>query len=163
MRVSDDHWVLDGCPENGPALAVDREKRIHVVWATLLPGSTADAPPTLGLFYAMSRAGRRFTPRRQIMTEGVPRHAQIALGPEGQMTVVWDEQAPGVHRVALARGTLNGNDGIRFTREALTDSAPATYPVVATTAAGTLIAWTSGSSGQTVIRTMLVEKPPVDR
>ena len=97
------------------------------------------------------------------MTEGVPRHAQIALGPEGQMTVVWDEQAPGVHRVALARGTLNGNDGIRFTREALTDSAPATYPVVATTAAGTLIAWTSGSSGQTVIRTMLVEKPPVDR
>jgi hypothetical protein len=29
LRVSDDHWVLDGCPENGPAMAIDGRDRVH--------------------------------------------------------------------------------------------------------------------------------------
>ena len=41
LRVSDDRWVLDGCPENGPAMSVDTDKRIHIVWPTLVPGATA--------------------------------------------------------------------------------------------------------------------------
>jgi hypothetical protein len=163
VRVSDDHWVLDGCPENGPALAVDRERRIHVVWPTLLPGTPKDAPPALGLFYAMSRDGQHFTPRQQIVTEGVPRHPQIALGPQGQFIVVWDEQAPGIHRVAFARGTPDGNGNTRFVRQSVADSAPATYPVVAVTTAGTVIAWTSGPSGQTVIRTRIADGSRADR
>jgi hypothetical protein len=36
VRVSDDNWVLDGCPENGPSLTVDEKGRIHVVWPTLV-------------------------------------------------------------------------------------------------------------------------------
>ena len=39
VRVSEDRWVLDGCPENGPAVAVDGRNRIHVVWPTLVQGS----------------------------------------------------------------------------------------------------------------------------
>ena len=88
VRVSDDHWVLDGCPENGPAIAVDSAKRIHIVWPTLVPGATPNSPPTLALFYATSADGNRFTPRQQIPTEGVPRHPQLALGPSGQIVVV---------------------------------------------------------------------------
>jgi hypothetical protein len=37
IRVSDDHWVLDGCPENGPALAVDASRRVHLVWPRSCP------------------------------------------------------------------------------------------------------------------------------
>ena len=40
LRVSDDRWVLDGCPENGPAMAVDGRNRLHMVWPTLVNGST---------------------------------------------------------------------------------------------------------------------------
>jgi hypothetical protein len=153
IRVSEDNWVLDGCPENGPAIAVDAAKRIHVVWPTLVPGATPNSPPTLALFYATSADGARFTPRQQIPAEGVPRHPQIALGSSGQVLVVWDEQLSGTRNIALARGTIDGQGTARFSREAMRDEAPATYPFVATTRAGTIVGWTSGTSEQTVIRT----------
>ena len=57
VRVSEDRWVLDGCPENGPAIAVDASRRIHVVWPTLIPGRTPTSEPTLGLFYARHGTG----------------------------------------------------------------------------------------------------------
>jgi len=152
VRVSDDNWVLDGCPENGPAIAVDSGKRIHVVWPTLVPGATPNSPPTLALFYATSADGTRFTPRQQIPTEGVPRHPQIALGSSGQVLIVWDEQSSGTRNIALARGTIDGQGTTRFLREALRDDAPGNYPFVSTTESGTIVGWTSGASGQTVIR-----------
>jgi hypothetical protein len=70
VHVSDDNWVLDGCPENGPAVAVGQKNSIHVVWPTLVPGS-AGAEETLALFYATSKDGQRFTKRQQIPTQGV--------------------------------------------------------------------------------------------
>jgi hypothetical protein len=158
IRVSDDNWVLDGCPENGPAIAVDSTKRIHIVWPTLVPGATPNGPPTLGLFYATSADGRRFTPRQQISTEGVPRHPQIALDSSGQIIVVWDEQASGTRTIALAHGTIDATGTARFSRGTVRDDAPGNYPFVATTDSGTLVGWTSGASGQTVIRTRYLPK-----
>jgi hypothetical protein len=70
VRVSEDDWVLNGCPENGPALTVDANRRIHVVWPTLVPGATSDSEPTLALFYATSKNGHEFTRRQRIPTEG---------------------------------------------------------------------------------------------
>ena len=55
VRVSDDRWVLDGCPENGPALAVDGHDAVHVVWPTLVNESTPLSEPTLAsTWYAAS-------------------------------------------------------------------------------------------------------------
>jgi hypothetical protein len=152
VRVSDDHWVLDGCPENGPALAVDEAKRIHVVWPTLVPGATSASEPTLALFYAMSDDGRQFTARQRIPTEGFPRHPQIALGRTGELIVAWDEQARGTRRVALARGAIDGKGTPQFVRQQISDNARAEYPVLARVNDGTIVAWTSGPTGQTVIR-----------
>jgi hypothetical protein len=152
VRVSEDNWVLDGCPENGPALGVDGDQRVHVVWPTLVPGVTAAGEPTLALFYAMSRDGRHFTARQRVPTEGVPRHPQIALGSRGEIVVAWDEQASGSRRIALARGTVDRNGTARFVRQPIGDAAPAVYPVLGAVDDGTVVAWTSGSSGQTVIR-----------
>jgi len=156
-RVSNDNWVLDGCPENGPALAVDDAKRIHVVWPTLVAGATATSEPTLALFYAMSLDGRQFTARQRIPTEGFPRHPQIALGPAGELLVAWDEQAKGTRHVAFARGTVDGKGAPRFARQQISDIARAEYPVLTRVGDGTLVAWTSGSIGQTVIRTQRIQ------
>ncbi len=153
VRVSDDNWVLDGCPENGPSLAVDDSKRIHVAWPTLIPGATTASDPTLALFYAMSNDGNQFTARHRIPTQGFPRHPQMMLGPAGELIVAWDEQANGTRRIALARGAIDAKGTPRFTRQQISDSARAEYPVVARVNDGTLVAWTSGSPGQTVIRT----------
>jgi hypothetical protein len=154
VRISDDNWVLDGCPENGPAMVVDRAQRIHVVWPTLVPGATPAREPTLALFYAMSLDGRRFTPRQQIPTDGVPRHPQVTLGDEGELIVAWDEQARGTRRVALARATVDANGHARFGRRPIDDSLRAEYPAIATVDNATVVVWTSGSAGQSQIRTL---------
>jgi hypothetical protein len=152
VRVSDDRWVLDGCPENGPALAVDEAKRIHVVWPTLVPGATPASEPTLALFYAMSADGRHFTARQRIPTEGFPRHPQITLGRTGELIVTWDEQARGTRRIALAHGAIDNKGTPRFARQQIDDGTRAEYPALARVHDGTLVAWTSGSAGKTVIR-----------
>jgi hypothetical protein len=152
VRVSEDRWVLDGCPENGPAVAVDAERRIHLVWPTLVPGATPTSEPTLGLFYATSRDGRTFTARLRISTEGVPRHPQIALGPRGEVVVAWDEQTRGVRRVALARAIQSGGT-VRFLRQTIGNGERGVYPVAAAAPDGIIVAWTGGQGSQTAIRT----------
>jgi hypothetical protein len=149
VRVSEDNWVLDGCPENGPVVAVDRANAIHVVWPTLVPGS-AGAEETLALFYASSKDGRRFTKRQQIPTDGVPRHPQTALGPDGTITVAWDEQLKGGRRVVVARGTRDDRNSVRFVRQSVSDE-PGTHPAVAPVPDGAIVAWTSGT-GETILR-----------
>ena len=36
VRVSEDKWELNGCPEDGPTLAVDQAGTIHIAWATVV-------------------------------------------------------------------------------------------------------------------------------
>ena len=152
LRVSDDSWVLDGCPENGPTMVVDEAKRVHIVWPTLVPGATRTSEPTLALFYAMSADGKRFTARQRIPTDGVPRHPQMIVAPNGELVVAWDEQAKGTRRVALARGSIDGKGVARFVKLPIGDGIRAEYPVLAAAGDITLVAWTSGSVGQTVLR-----------
>jgi hypothetical protein len=82
LRVSEDQWALEGCPDDGPAMAVDAQHHIHIVWPTLVndaPADRAHAPePAMALFYAMSADGRRFTPRQRIPTDGMPHHPRFA-------------------------------------------------------------------------------------
>jgi hypothetical protein len=151
IRVSDDRWVLDGCPENGPAIAVDGRRRVHIAWPTLVAGRTPGGEPTLALFHAISVDGRHFSPRQEIPTEGVPRHPQIAIGKNGHILVVWDEQGGG-RRVALGRGVETGTGAIRFSRRVLSDGAPGSYPAVAATADGAVAAWTSGPAERSTLR-----------
>lgn len=152
IRVSEDGWVLDGCPENGPAMVVDAQQRVHVVWPTLIGGGSTGSEPSLALYYAMSQDGRQFTPRQQIPTDGVPRHVQIALSPGGGLVLAWDEGADGSRRLAMAEGTPDASGGVQFERRVLGESAGATYPVLAATRAGVVTAWTSGSPEASVIR-----------
>jgi len=152
MRVSNDNWVLDGCPENGPTMVVDGATRIHIVWPTLVPGATKTSEPTLALFYATSIDGRRFTPRQRIPTDGVPRHPQMIVEPKGGLIVAWDEQAKGTRRIAIARGSVDASGVARFVKQPIGDGVRAEYPALTSTSDGTLVAWTSGSVGQTVLR-----------
>jgi hypothetical protein len=148
VRVSQDNWVLDGCPENGPAVAIDKSNAIHVVWPTLVPGASG-AEPTMALFYATSQDGQHFTSRLQIPTEGVPRHPQIAVEANGTLVVAWDEQLRGARRIVLARGTIGPKDSVRFTRESVSEEA-ATYPAIAPLADGSIVAY--GATGDSMLR-----------
>src|SRR5262245_22491838 len=152
IRVSDDRWVLDGCPENGPALVIDPHNAVHIVWPTLVSWPADRGETELALFYSTSRNGRQFTPRYRIPTEGTPRHPQIAVTPDGSLAVAWDEQLNGTRRVVAAGAVANGHDGPRFNRVPLGNSERGEYPVVAGVDDGFAAAWTAGVPPQTVIR-----------
>ena len=148
VRVSENKWVLNGCPENGPAVAVDKTNAIHVVWPTFVQDS--GGTETLALFYATSRDGQRFTKRAP--TEGVPRHPQIAVGPAGRITVTWDEQMNGAPPIVVARAAID-RVPVRFTREFVTEEAGA-YPALASSADGVLVAATTGATAESTLRVM---------
>jgi hypothetical protein len=152
VRVSEDQWVIDGCPENGPTMVIDQRNTVHLVWPTLVNRTTAPVGPTLGLFYAATHDGHRFPARQQIQTEGVPRHPQIAAGPGGSLLVTWDEQLAGTRRVRAAEGVPDERGAVRWTHLEIAGPERSEYPAVTALDAGFAVAWSSGSPNQSVIR-----------
>ncbi|MES1254379.1 MAG: sialidase family protein [Acidobacteriota bacterium] len=151
VRVSEDHWAVDGCPENGPAIAVAPTGRVHAAWPTMAGGAAADESIP-ALFYAWSDDGQRFTPRQRLPTEGTPGHVQAAIDAAGGLMVVWDELVAGRRRVVLA--TRHQGDGRAggFNRAVISGNAGAAYPVVALGADGAVVAWTDGGPDRSAIR-----------
>jgi hypothetical protein len=149
VRVSEDKWELEGCPDDGPAMAIDANKRIHIVWPTLVKDAAAD---TIALFYASSSDGRTFTARERIPTEGMPHHPQMAIFPDGSLALAWDEVAGGRRRAAFARATLGATVRPAFAQRIFSDAEAAVYPVIAPTADGAIFALTSGRGPESVIR-----------
>ena len=142
VRVSEDRWQLEGCPDDGPAIAIDRANRVHVVWPTLVNEGGEDA---IALFYATSADGASFTPRQRIPTSGMPHHPQIAIARDGSPVIAWDEAANGRRSAAIARRAPAA-----FRRELLADDA--LYPAIASIDDAIAAAWTSGKSMASVIR-----------
>jgi hypothetical protein len=144
LRVSDDHWKLDGCPDNGPAMAIDASQRAHVVWPTTAEGQNATAKDAMALsiYYAVSRDGKSFTPRTRVPTRGPASHPQIVMLPNGASLVAWDEVIDGTRRVGLARATVNAAGAVSFTPVAAPDAgAGQWYPALAASSNGAVITW----------------------
>lgn len=143
VRVSEDKWELNGCPEDGPSMAIDQSGTIHIAWATVVTGGE----PQKAVFYAKSRDGKVFSPRVRVPTTGIttPGHPQLVLMPDGGAAIVFDEVVGGVRRVSLARIP---RDGAFQPPEILSGAEAASYPVmVRSGAADLLVAWTSRSTG----------------
>lgn len=140
VRISEDQWQLDGCPENGPAMAVDTSNRVHVVWPTLVQESGRE---TLALFYAMSRDGRTFTPRVRIPSTGAAYHPQLTLSRTGTIVVAWEQAGGGPRRIRLAEATPVATGTIAFRAVALPAPDEGTYPTLASTPDGIVAVWTS--------------------
>lgn len=151
VRVSEDQWQINGCPDDGPSMAVDGQGRVHLVWPTVV---SEGGQPVKALFHTVSRDGRTFEPRDRIPTEGQANHPQLTVRANGSLVVVWDESGSGSRRLAAATGTLDGAGRPTFTRVDLGPSRIGTYPVVVPTEAGALMAWTAApeAGGQSVIR-----------
>jgi hypothetical protein len=153
VRVSEDQWQLDGCPENGPALGVDVHQRIHVVWPTLVRRAGEE---TLALFHASSADGRDFSPRAALPTSGAAYHPQLVVTPDGGLLVAWDELEGGQRRVKVARGRPGDGGVFGFAPVVLGEERLGAYPAVAGAAGHAVIAWARrGDDGATIAVTRL--------
>jgi hypothetical protein len=136
IRVSEDGWRLDACPDDGPALAADAHGGVHIVWPTLVPGET----PRKGIFYA-TLSGAAFTPRKRLDAgDADVAHPHIAADDHGNAAVVWDELVNGTRRVVLRRlSHVFEGPGVN-------------YPVVAAADGHWIMAWTGQQAdGRSVI------------
>ena len=154
VRVSEDNWILDGCPDDGPAIAVDGTNRVHVVWPTLVRDGDE---PTIALFYASSSDGRHFSARQRVGTEGLPHHPQIALRPDGSPVLAWDELQGGARRAVVATESRGAKTA--FAREVISEPGrPALYPGVCASDGTTVAAWTSGGPADSRIEVRRLDR-----
>jgi len=145
LRVHEDKWSINGCPDDGPAIAVDRAGTVHLVWPTVLNGSEG------ALLYATSRDGRTFTAPVRVPTLGAPKpsHPQIAVDAAGRIMIAWDEVIAGV-RTAAARSVSTRAGKVEFGDIVRLADGASTYPVMAPTSLGWLAAWSTGGPASTV-------------
>lgn len=145
VRVSEDGWAINGCPDDGPSIALDRTGGVHLVWPTVVNGPQ----PEGALFYATTSDGAHFSPRVRIPTLGgrKPAHPQIVIDGGGRTFVAWDENVYG-RQVAAMREIRVSPAGSPSFGDIVTLSSgdSGTYPVIAPTDAGVFAVWTSGGS-----------------
>lgn len=99
VRVHDDGWVLDGCPDIGPDIVVDQRNVVHAAWYT-------GAPSRQGLWYAPSRdGGAHFDDPVALLTDRYVPPSEVKLASLGARAwIVWEDRrtAPGQIRFVQA-------------------------------------------------------------
>jgi hypothetical protein len=148
VRVSQDNWMLEGCPDDGPAMTVDSSGRVHIVWPAAM---TEGGGQVKAIFHAVSADGKVFSPRNRIPTEGQANHPQVAVAANGSLTLAWDESGSGLRKIVYGRGVVDNNGRATFTRTELNDTR-GVYPTIATVSTGAMMAWTSGPPDGSVIK-----------
>lgn len=149
VRVSEDGWVISGCPDDGPAMAVDTHGTVHLVWPTVVGGSN----PEGALFYASTKDGRTFTKRTRIPTLGSlkPSHPQIVVDGSGRIAVAWDELIDGQRVAAVRALSVNADRTIGFgSIVPVSPDGPAMYPVLAASGTDIVAVWTTGGEPSVV-------------
>ena len=82
--VSDDRWMLQGCPVSGPSLSVDAGGNLKVVWYA---AGEANEP---GLYFAESKdRAESFSTRQLVSQEGVRGTPALASGNNSATIALW--------------------------------------------------------------------------
>jgi hypothetical protein len=151
-RVSEDRWMLQGCPDDGPAMAMETGGRKHVVWPTVV---TDQGGPQKVLFHASSIDGQTFTSRARVPVEGQANHPQIAVARDGTLLLAWDEVHAGSRRIAIARADAAENPSPAvFRRDRSAGDRTGVYPALALTPTTSIVAWTSGAPAESTIEVL---------
>jgi hypothetical protein len=103
--VSDDQWVIPGCPVSGPALAVAGDGALRVMWFT------AGERGTTGLYWAESRdMGKTFS-ERKLFAGGQAFGTPLLLASVGSKPfVVWGDNDGGKPRVLASPLVIGGKE-----------------------------------------------------
>ena len=130
-RVHDDHWVIDGCPDIGPGLAIDAHGALHVAWYT---GSERGP----GLYYASSNdRGAHFSAPVRLAGARAPAEVKLAsFG--GETWLAWEDKRLQSTMVRVARA--GEPEGVAIATGAL--------PAIAAGGGTLAVAWTKDGAVQ---------------
>ena len=144
MRVNQDGWSIQGCPDDGPAMAVDAKGTVHLVWPTVKNEQGV-------ILYATSPNSVTFSTPVRLPTLGGPKpsHPQIAIDGAGRAFVAWDEVRDRIRRAAIA--PIGGSAAPQILGDTTS------YPVMAATASGLVAVWTSGPPDRSTIGVRVIK------
>jgi hypothetical protein len=149
VRVSEDKWRIEGCPDDGPSMVVDPAGSVHVLWPSVV---SENGRQVKALFHAATRDGRTFTPRDRVPTEGQANHPQLAVDATGALAATWDQSGSGTRTIVMALARPSSSGTATWTAATSSSKLTGTYPDIVSTGRGMWVrAWTSGPSNSSKI------------
>ena len=83
--VSDDHWMIRGCPVSGAALAADATGKLRVLWYA------AGEKGEHGVYWSESHdGGQTFSSRELVATTGATGTPVLVRGFDGGARAIWE-------------------------------------------------------------------------
>jgi len=124
-RVSDKKWMINGCPLKPTTLTVDKDGRVFAVWYA------GEVQPA-GVFFSVSEdRGKTFSRPIAAHPEAkISDHAQIAAGPDGAISLIWDAKV-GENRRVYWRVSNDHGKTFGPVTELETPAGAADYPAIA--------------------------------
>jgi hypothetical protein len=132
-------------------MKVDAAGAVHIAWWTGKPGEA-------GVWYARSTDGGRTWTAQPIAVgeRASPAHVQLALAPDAQVVVAWDDGTAALPGILLRTSADGGASFAPAVRVSGTGVAGA-YPVLAVHHDSVTVAWTQ--TADSAYRAMLAERP----
>jgi hypothetical protein len=151
-RISEDNWVINGCPHTGPAMT-ENASGIHFAWFT--------GGRNKGCYYTRSADnGQSFAKRDSVSLMGS--HPQLASLPGNELMIVWDESQVVNDKVSRRIGIQQrGPEGESGQRQYLTGAdGKASYPVITTLGnRSSLVAYSTVKDNKNYVAWQLVSIP----
>jgi hypothetical protein len=139
--ISNDNWVIRGCPHTGPAMTENKEG-LNFVWFT--------GGPKKGCYFTRSiDNGNSFTGHDKI--NGTGSHPQVSVLPDQRLAIVWDEPVQVKDKYFKKIGLqMRSADGQTQSIQYVTpDTVQASYPVISSIGDhDAIIAFTVGTDGK---------------
>ena len=140
-RISNDNWVINGCPHTGPAMTANNSG-LHFAWYT--------GGKNKGSYYTQSTDdGNSFAGRDSISSLGS--HPQITSLTDGKLLTAWDESRTKDSTISKVIGIeLRNETGERMGKEYITNvEREASFPVLAQSDDGnSIVAYTIKRNGR---------------
>jgi hypothetical protein len=136
VRVSAQSWNIKACPLKPTTLTTDKDGRVFAVW---FAGEMQPA----GVYFARSEdGGKTFAHRQRLHAEARQSdHAQVTVGKNGDVFVVWDGRVGEVRRIYYRRSNDHGQTFGAVT-ELAAPPGMADYPVLGVGKTGqVVVAW----------------------
>jgi hypothetical protein len=147
-RVHADQWVYGGCPDDGPTTTVTDDGAVHVVWPS--PRDGVSGSP-MALFHVDTHDGIAMSPRTTVPVDGIARHVTSAAMGDA-LLLSWDESTPSTRYVVVARTRRTMLGRTSFDRRSVNGSEGGSYPAIAVSRAGGVVAWVVRQGERSVIQ-----------
>jgi hypothetical protein len=144
LRITQDQWQIEACPEHGPALSIDDKGRSHFVWFTL--GSNKK-----GIFYAHTDDfGKNVSPPRQLgEKKNLPSHPVVKA--VGQKVVLAWKEFDGTQASIVVKESSDSGETWRNDKKLMVAGGESGYPDLVVKGNKIFLSWTSRNKGHQFI------------